>query len=94
MDQKQLVTGLLEKADKYRGFARGVGDQETVQQIQQLVGELKQRALNLADPNEDKIRNRAREIWEEKDRPVGRDVEFWLEAEREFRDAEALVKDI
>jgi Protein of unknown function (DUF2934) len=36
---------------------------------------------------------RAREIWEESDRPVGRDVEFWLQAEREFREAEDLAKE-
>jgi hypothetical protein len=36
---------------------------------------------------------RAREIWEENDRPVGRDVEFWLQAEREFREAEDLAKE-
>jgi hypothetical protein len=36
---------------------------------------------------------RSREIWEESDRPVGRDVEFWLQAEREFREAEDLAKE-
>jgi hypothetical protein len=43
----------------------------------------------LAKPNEEKIRVRAREIWEEHDRPVGKDVEFWR-PEREFREAENL----
>jgi hypothetical protein len=57
------------------------------------VEELKQRARALAKPNEEKIRVRAREIWEENDRPVGRDVEFWLQAEREFREAEDLTKE-
>ena len=28
---------------------------------------------------------RAREIWEQNGRPVGRDLEFWLQAESEFR---------
>src|SRR5882762_10185098 len=78
MNQKQVVASLLEKANKYREFARWIGDRETVHHILGLAGELKQRALALAKPNEDKIRNRAREIWEENSRPVGRDAEFWL----------------
>ena len=91
MNQKQVVASLLEKANKYREFARWIGDRETVHHILGLAGELKQRALALAKPNEDKIRNRAREIWEENSRPVARDAEFWLQAEREFREAEELA---
>jgi Protein of unknown function (DUF2934) len=91
MNQKQVVASLLEKANKYREFARWVSDRETVHQILALAGELKQRALAVAKPDEEKIRKRAREIWEENSRPVGRDAEFWLEAEREFREAEELA---
>jgi hypothetical protein len=64
-----------------------------VQGILALVEELEQRARALAKPNEEKIRVRAREIWEENDRPAGRDVEFWLQAGREFREAEDLAKE-
>lgn len=94
MDQKQTVARLLEKANKYRDFARWVGDRETVQRILALTVELKQTARALAKPNEEKIRKRAREIWEENNRPVGRDEEFWFQAEREFREAEDLTKEI
>ena len=94
MDQKQTVARLLEKANKYREFARWVGDRETVQRILALTAELKQRARALAKPNEEKIRKRAREIWIENNRPVGRDEEFWFQAEREFREAEDLAKEI
>ena len=93
MDQKQIVGDLLAKANKYRSFARWVGDRETVQQILALTEELKHRARALAKPNEDQIRKRAREIWEENGRPVGRDEEFWFQAEREFREAEELAKE-
>ena len=93
MDQKQTVARLLAKANKYRDFARWVGDRETVQRILALRQELMQQARALAKPNEEKIRKRAREIWEENGRPVGRDEEFWLKAEREFREAEALAKE-
>jgi hypothetical protein len=93
VNQKHLVASILEKANKYRDFARWVGDRETVQRILALTEELKQRARALARPNEDGIRKRAREIWEENNRPAGRDEEFWLQAEREFREAEDLAKE-
>jgi hypothetical protein len=47
-----------------------------------------QRARALATPDEALIRKRAQEIWEENGRAAGRDEEFWLQAEREFREAE------
>ena len=92
MDQKQIVSHLLAKADKYRQFTQRIGDHETVRRILALTDELKQRARAVADPEEAKIRNRAREIWEENGRPAGRDQEFWFQAEREFREAEDLAK--
>ena len=92
MDRKQLVGRLLAKANKYRNFARWVGDWETAQRIMMLAEELKNRARDLARPNEKRIRKRAREIWEENGRPAGRDEEFWFQAECEFREAEDLAK--
>jgi hypothetical protein len=47
----------------------------------------------VASPNEERIRKRAREIWEENGRPSGRDQEFWFEAEWEFHEAEELAKE-
>jgi hypothetical protein len=92
MDQRQAVASLLAKAQKYVNLARLAGDEETTQRISALTEELKQRARALAKPNEDLIRKRAREIWEENGRPAGRDEEFWFQAEREFREAEDLAK--
>jgi hypothetical protein len=94
VNQKQVVSGLLMKADKYRRLARWVGDSETMQRIGKLAEELRQRARAFAKPDDTRIRQRAHEIWEEKGRPAGRDVEFWLEAEREFQEAEKLAKEI
>ena len=71
-----------------------MSDRETVQHILELVRELKQRARALAKPDEDKIRKRARQIWDENNRPVETDEEFWYRAEREFREAEKLAKEI
>ena len=93
MDQKQTVARLLEKANKYRDFARWVGDRETVQRILALADELVQRARALARPDEANIRRRAREIWKENGRPAGRDEEFWFQAEREIREAETLANE-
>src|SRR5438552_2729180 len=92
MDRKQLVVHLLEKARKYRTYSRWVSDRQTVKSILGLAAELRDRARALAHPDEGNIRNRAREIWEENGKPTGRDLEFWLQAEREFKDAAALAK--
>jgi Protein of unknown function (DUF2934) len=86
VDRKQTVGSLLAKANQYRNYAQSVGDWETAERILVLTEELKQWA-------KDRIRERAREIWEENGRPAGRDLEFWLQAEREFREAEDLAKD-
>jgi hypothetical protein len=94
VDQKQIVISLLAKAYKYRNLARWVGDRETVQRILALADELIQRARALTRPDEANIRRRAREIWKENGRPTGRDEEFWLQAEREIRDAEMLANEV
>jgi hypothetical protein len=83
VNQRQTVARLIAKANKYRRFAQWMSD---------LAQELRQRARYLARPDEDRIRTRAREIWEENGRPSGRDEEFWSQAEREFREAEELAK--
>jgi hypothetical protein len=85
------LASIFAKAKKYRSFTRMIDDRETAQRILELTEELKVRALALAKPEEDHIRIRAREIWEENGRPSGRDQEFWYQAEREFCEAEDLA---
>jgi hypothetical protein len=92
MDRIGLIARALAKAEKYCGFTRWIDDQETVQRILELSTKLKRRARVIARPTENRIRRRARQLWEESGRPSGRDLEFWLEAEREFREAEGLAK--
>jgi hypothetical protein len=94
VDQRQIVSGLILKAKRYRNLALSIGDIETAQRIVALTHELIQRARALARPDEALIRKRAQEIWEENGRAAGRDDEFWLQAEREFREAEKLTKEI
>ena len=93
MDRKRLVGSVLAKANKYRDLTRWISDGETVQRILALVEKLQRRASALAKPNENRVRRRARQIWEENGRPNGRDEEFWFQAEREFREAENLTKE-
>jgi hypothetical protein len=81
-------TQLLQKASKYRRLARWVGDRETVQRIMAFTEELLERARAMVKPDEEKIRKRAREIWEENGQPAGRDEEFWFQAERELKEAD------
>jgi hypothetical protein len=92
MDRKGLVARALAKAEKYCGFTRWIDDQETVRRILELSAKLRRRARVIARPTEKRIRRRARVLWAESGRPSGRDLEFWLEAEREFREAEDLAK--
>ena len=91
MNRKRMVASVVAKAKKYRNLTRMIDDRETGRRIMDLTAELKQRALALARPDEEHIRVRAREIWEENGRPSGRDQEFWYQAEREFREAKELA---
>jgi hypothetical protein len=91
MDCKGLVVRVLAKAEKYWGYTRWIDDQETVQRIGELSAKLKRRARAIAKPTERRIRRRARELWEQAGWPNGRDLEFWLQAEQEFREAEDIA---
>ena len=92
MDRKQLVIQTLAKAKKYQDLARWIGDQETVHRILDLVAKLKRRAQVAAKPSQNRIRRRARQIWQENGCPSGRDEEFWLQAERELRETEEFAR--
>ncbi len=81
MSQRQNVARLIAKAKKNRRLA------QTVWRILWLAQELRQKARPVARPDEDHIRTCARKMWEENGRPSGRDQEFWLRAEREFKEA-------
>ena len=92
MDRKRLIARTLAKAEKYYCFTRWIDDQETVQRILGLTAKLRRRARAIATPTENRIRRRARALWEESGWSFGRDLEFWLQAEREFQEAEDLAK--
>ena len=56
----------------------------------EFVEELRQRLRQrlAARRSKEEIRARARELWEQHGCPAGRDLEFWLQAERELRESD------
>jgi Protein of unknown function (DUF2934) len=69
-------------------LAKTVDDRTTTKRIWDFIEELKEklerrRALR---QSKEEIRARAHEIWEQHGRPIGRDKEFWLQAEAELRE--------
>jgi hypothetical protein len=60
------------------------------ERLKAFVEELRQRLQQrlAARRSKEEIKTRARELWEQNGRPVGRDVEFWLQAERQLNENE------
>jgi hypothetical protein len=73
---------LRRQAERYQRLKRQIGDPATVQAITDLAAEYEMTAAELEKRHH--IRERAHEIWIDCGRPEGRDVEFWLAAEREL----------
>ena len=76
----------IERASR---LASGVTDQTTYQRLKDFIEELRQRLRQrlAARRSKEAIRARARELWEQHGRPSGRDLEFWLQAERELKES-------
>jgi hypothetical protein len=81
---------LERELERAKRLAAGITDQTTYQRLRAFVEELRQRLQQrlAARRSKEKIRMRAWELWEQNGRPVGRDVEFWLQAERELQENE------
>ncbi|GAC1523204.1 MAG: hypothetical protein NVS2B16_31350 [Chloroflexota bacterium] len=73
---------LRQQAERYRRLERQVTDPAAVRAICDVVAEYEMTAAELEKRH--LIRERAHEIWVERGRPEGHDVEFWLTAEREL----------
>jgi hypothetical protein len=73
---------LLNKAERYRGYASRIDDPTTAERILHLAHELEQKAMQ---PDEEDIRTRAFDLWKQAGEPEDRDDEFWLLAEQELR---------
>jgi hypothetical protein len=84
---RQELDRQLEQAKR---LASEITDQTTYQRLKAFVedlGESLQRRL-AARRSKQAIRARAHELWGQHGRPTGRDLEFWLQAERELSEDE------
>jgi hypothetical protein len=79
---------LRRKLEQARRLASMTSDLTTMQRLREFADELSARLKNYfaSRRQREEIRARARKLWEENGRPAGRDLEFWLQAEREIQD--------
>ena len=86
MDQIEDPRELEREIERASRLASCTTDQTTYQRLKQFVEELRQRLQQrlAARRTKEAIRARAREVWERHGRPTGRDLDFWLQAEREL----------
>jgi len=91
MDQGEDPRDLERKIEQASRIASRVNDRTTYQRLTAWVEELKQRLQKRRAVRRSKedIRKRAHELWEQHGRPIGRDEEFWLQAESENKEGEA-----
>jgi hypothetical protein len=64
--------------------AAHLSDETTVRRLRKYAEELRQKLFQMV--RRPKIRARAYELWTQAGQPPGRDIEFWLEAERQIKD--------
>ena len=90
MLQKSDREELERKLEQTTRLASLTSDQTTLQRLREFADELRQKLQRLISRRrakrdlEAQIRARARELWEQCGKPTGRDLEFWLQAEREL----------
>ena len=91
MDQIEDPRELERKIEQATRIASRVTDQTTYQRLNAWVSDLKRRLHErlTAKRSKEEIRVRAHQLWEQHGRPVGRDEEFWLQAESEINAGEA-----
>jgi len=89
MDQIEDPRELEREIERASRLAAGITDQTTYQRLREFVEELRQRLRQRLAVRRSKeaIRARARELWEQHGCPAGRDLDFWLQAERELRES-------
>jgi len=78
--ERQKIEHQLELATR---VADVIKDETTVRRLRSLADELRRKLARMM--RRPRVKARAYELWEEAGRPAGRDVEFWLEAERQVK---------
>jgi hypothetical protein len=79
VDEQQKIEHQIELATRAAALVK---DETTVRRFRNFAEELKQKLLRMLGRG--KVRARAYELWEQAGRPADRDVEFWVEAERQI----------
>ncbi|WP_035969031.1 DUF2934 domain-containing protein [Bradyrhizobium sp. WSM1417] len=79
VDEQQKIEHQIELATRAAALVK---DETTVQRFRNFAEELKQKLLRMMGRG--KVRARAYELWEQAGRPADRDLEFWVEAERQI----------
>ena len=80
VEEQRKIEHQLELANRVVGH---ISDATTVERLKNFAEELKQKLFAMV--HRPKVRARAYELWERAGRPPDRDMEFWLEAERQLR---------
>jgi Protein of unknown function (DUF2934) len=81
LEERKKIEHQLELATRATAY---VSDETTVRRLKNFAEELKQKLFRMMRRLQ--VRARAYELWEQAGRPAGRDLEFWLEAERQVED--------
>lgn len=81
VDEQQKIEHQIELATRTAALVR---DETTVQRLRSFAEELRRKLLRMM--RRGTVRARAYELWEQAGRPADRDLDFWLEAERQVED--------
>ena len=81
MDEQKKIEHQIELATRAAALVK---DETTGQRFRNFADELKRKLRRMMRRGQ--VRARAYELWEQAGRPAGQDLEFWLEAERQFED--------
>jgi hypothetical protein len=81
MDEQKKIEHQIELATRAATLFR---DETVVQRLRNFADELRQRLVQMM--RRPKVRARAYELWQQAGQPPDRDLEFWLEAERQIEE--------
>lgn len=81
VDEQQKIEHQIELATRAAALAK---DETTVGRFRSFADELTQKLLRMM--RRGKVRARAYELWEQAGRPANRELDFWLEAERQIEE--------
>lgn len=79
--EKEKLEHQIELATRAASYVK---DETTVQRLLRFADELKTKLLRSSQHR--RITARAEELWQQAGRPSGRDLDFWLEAEKQVND--------